>query len=187
MSTAHLQPSSYMKRSRLAILLAIIIIASAAVLFICTRPAPGYSLELRTYFQDAHGVREGASVRLAGVEVGRVKAVRARPELEDHPAEVIFSLRTPYELSIPADATVFLDTAGVWGETFAEIDVRNTSNVPIKNGGVLKSMPSPAFNWEQVIERMADCKAGSLRDGVTAEPSATNGGRKSAPPMSKPR
>jgi ABC-type transporter Mla subunit MlaD len=36
-------------------------------------------------------------------------------------------ISTPYELKIPADSTVSLATAGVLGETYAEIDVKGTS------------------------------------------------------------
>src|SRR3954464_6494503 len=76
-----------------------------------------HSLELRVYFQNAHGLRAGAPVKLAGVEVGRITSVRARPELHAAPAEVVMKIQTPYELRIPNDATVFLATAGLLGET----------------------------------------------------------------------
>lgn len=39
----------------------------------------GPSLRLKTCFQDVSGLRPGAKVRLAGVEVGAVREVRAQP------------------------------------------------------------------------------------------------------------
>jgi phospholipid/cholesterol/gamma-HCH transport system substrate-binding protein len=115
-----------------------------------------HSLELRVYFQDANGLRAGAPVRLAGVEVGRITSVRARPEMQAAPAEIFMKLRTPYELSIPNDATVSLDTAGLLGETFAEINVAGASGSPVKNGGVLKERPTKSLTTEQFIEKLGD-------------------------------
>jgi len=115
-----------------------------------------YGLEVRSYFADAKGLEAGAPVRLAGVNVGTVKSVRARPELKDHPAEVILSLRTEYLLSIPADSTVSLASAGLLGPAFVDIDVRNASGPPVGQQGILKSVPSSNPPGDQLLERMVD-------------------------------
>ncbi|HYG99446.1 MAG TPA: MCE family protein [Terriglobales bacterium] len=81
-------------------------------------------MHLTTYSSDGHRLRAGAPVRLAGVEIGFVQTVRVRPELKDHPVEVVMTIDTPYDLKIPRDAIVSLETAGVLGETFANIDLR---------------------------------------------------------------
>src|SRR5436190_14893237 len=127
---------------RAGIIVGVVVVGTAmAVMFFYPRLLT-HSLELRAYFQNAHGLRAGAPVRLAGVEVGRVTSVRARPEINAAPAEVQMKLQTPYELSIPNDSTVFLATAGLLGETFVEIDVAKASGSPIKNGEVLKERPT---------------------------------------------
>jgi phospholipid/cholesterol/gamma-HCH transport system substrate-binding protein len=115
-----------------------------------------HRIELTVYFQNANGLRAGAPVRLAGVEVGKVTSVRARPEMQAAPAEVTMSLRTPYELHIPNDSTVSLDTAGVLGETFAEINVLGASGAPIKSGGVLKEKPTKFLSTEEIIQKLGD-------------------------------
>ncbi|HVO80504.1 MAG TPA: MlaD family protein [Terriglobales bacterium] len=115
-----------------------------------------HRLELRVYFQNANGLRAGAPVRLAGVEVGKVTSVRARPERQAAPAEVTLSLRTPYELNIPSDSTVSLATAGVLGETFAEINVLGASGAPIKSGGILKEEPTKELTTKEIIEKVGD-------------------------------
>src|SRR5205823_9908717 len=87
----------------------------------------GHKLRLKAYFNNAMALRPGAPVRLAGVDVGTVTSVRARPEVKDTPVEVVMGLNTPEELKVPNDSTVSLETAGVLGETFVEIDSHTAS------------------------------------------------------------
>lgn len=115
------------------------------------RPA-SHTLQLKCYFKDAAGLRAGAQVRLAGVEVGRVISVRVRPELRENPAEVIMLLQTPYELRVPNDSVVILQSAGVLGEVFPEIDIRDASGPPIANGGVLKTVPTMAVSPQELMD-----------------------------------
>ena len=134
-----------------------------------------HRIVLKVYFQNVNGLHAGAPVRLAGVEVGRIESVRARPELQAAPAEVRMILRTPYPLDIPNDSTVSLATAGVLGETFAEINILGASGVPVKNGGILKEKPSKILSTEEFIEKIGDivqrkpCPSQS-KDVATATP-----------------
>lgn len=93
-----------------ALIAIVITVLLAAALFVYPRLLT-HRIDLTVYFQNANGLRAGAPVRLAGVEVGTVTSVRARPETQTAPAEVKISLRTPYELQIPSDSTVSLATA----------------------------------------------------------------------------
>jgi phospholipid/cholesterol/gamma-HCH transport system substrate-binding protein len=140
---------------RAGLVAVVIAVIAFAVLFGYPRLF-AHRIELRVYFQNANGLRAGAPVRLAGVEVGKITSVRARPEMQFAPAEVTMRLRTPYELNIPNDSTVALDTAGVLGETFAEINVLGSSGAPVKNGGVLKERPTKFLSTEDFIEKVGD-------------------------------
>ena len=79
----------------------------------------------------ACGVGVGRTSVLAGVEIGSVKSVRARPEMKEAPAEVVTELTPSYELKIPNDSIASLATAGVLGETYVEIDAAHASCAPI--------------------------------------------------------
>jgi ABC-type transporter Mla subunit MlaD len=116
---------------------AVVVVALGLVLALA-KPSQLH-LQVRCYFQDVQGLRAGAKVRLAGVEVGSVTSVRVRPERRDQPAEVTIFLQTPYELKIPNDSVVILETAGVLGEVFPEIDIRGASGPPLLADGVLKT------------------------------------------------
>jgi phospholipid/cholesterol/gamma-HCH transport system substrate-binding protein len=78
---------------RAALIVVAIVMVTPAVLF-------GYQnlhyhkIALRVYFENANGLRAGAPVRLAGVDIGRITGVRARPEIEGAPAEVMMKVRT---------------------------------------------------------------------------------------------
>jgi phospholipid/cholesterol/gamma-HCH transport system substrate-binding protein len=117
-----------------------------------------HSRELRSYLQTADGLQAGASVRLAGVEIGRVKSVRVRPEHRPYPVELLMNIHTPYELNIPRDSVVSLNTAGVLGATFVEIDTRKASGPPVPNDGELQSAATTTLT-EQVLEKLGDALA----------------------------
>lgn len=138
--------------------IAVAIVIAALILVVATRPLRYHRREVRVYFRDAQGLRAGAPVRMAGVDIGSVVSVRVRPDQRDTPAEVIMALQTPYELKIPRDATVSLETAGVLGPTFAGIDIIGASGPPLENRGVLKSKESTStkMTTEQLLERVAD-------------------------------
>src|SRR5215469_6450028 len=97
-----------------------LIIAAASVaavgIFLMLGKPSGYRLDLKCHFRDAQGLRAGARVRVAGVEVGSVTSVRVRSELREHPAEVAMTLYTPYELKIPSDSTLSVETSGMMGD-----------------------------------------------------------------------
>jgi ABC-type transporter Mla subunit MlaD len=93
------------------------------------RETSQHQLQVKTYFGDARGLRTGAPVRVAGVDVGRVD-VHVRPELKTRAAEVILLIQTPYELKIPDDSVVSLRRGGLLGEMYAEVDIRHASGPP---------------------------------------------------------
>ena len=152
---------------------AVVVVALGLVLALAKPSQP--HLQVRCYFQDVQGLRAGAKVRLAGVEVGSVTSVRVRPERRDQPAEVTMFLQTPYELKIPNDSVVILETAGVLGEVFPEIDIRGASGPPLLADGVLKTRsnetPTPQellTCFSNVVEHKP-CDLGAQR----AKPNAT--------------
>ncbi|HKD44260.1 MAG TPA: MlaD family protein [Candidatus Angelobacter sp.] len=131
--------------------IAALAIAGVVLALALARPS-NHALELKSYFKDAQGLHPGAKVRLAGVEVGSVVSVRARPELRDHPAEVVMLLQTPYELRVPNDSVVSLEFAGVLGEVFAEINVQDASGPPLEAGGVLRTQAGESPTPQQWLE-----------------------------------
>ena len=126
------------------IILVAMIVFGLAVILLTFAKHTQHQFEVKTYFRDARGLRAGAPVQVAGVDVGRVTDVRVRPELKQHPAEVVLLFQTPYKLEIPSDSVVLLSRAGMLGETYAEVDIRSASGPPVGNKGVLKAREEEA-------------------------------------------
>ena len=97
---------------------------------------------LTACFDNASGLQANAPVRVAGVNVGTVVDVIARPERKDCPAEARIAITTSYELKIPDDAVARIESEGMLNPTFVDIDVRLASGPPVKNHGTLKTRPS---------------------------------------------
>jgi phospholipid/cholesterol/gamma-HCH transport system substrate-binding protein len=137
------------------IILVAMIVFGLVVLFLPFRKRSENQFEVKTYFQDARGLRAGALVRVAGVEVGRVADVRVRPELKEHPAEIVLRFQTPYKLEIPSDSVVWLGRDGLLGEMYAQVDVRHASGTPVGNQAVLKAR-------EEIVQPSGGSQAGSV-------------------------
>jgi ABC-type transporter Mla subunit MlaD len=129
----------------------IVAVAGAAIALALARPVT-HPQVIKCYFKDAQGLRLQAKVRLAGVEVGTVTSVRVVPERHDYPAEVVMTLQTPYELKVPDDAVVTLESAGVLGETFPQINIGDATGPPLRSGGELKTRPSENPTTEQLLQ-----------------------------------
>ena len=101
-------------------------------------------LKLGACFENVQGLREGAAVRIAGVEVGRVSRVGAHPDRRDCPAEVLMVLSTPYELKVPNDATAEVFSSGLLGPECVAINVEKASGPPATDHAMLKTVPTVA-------------------------------------------
>jgi phospholipid/cholesterol/gamma-HCH transport system substrate-binding protein len=139
----------------------------------------GASLRLRTCFQNVSGLRSGAKVRLAGVDIGIVGDVRAQPTNKTCRAAVEMEVRTPYELTIPQDSVVSTATAGLLGETYLEIDASGTSGPPAHSGDQLPSKESANVTAETVdralkaVDGMLKQLSDEVKDGKTPPTNAT--------------
>lgn len=149
-----------------------VVAIAALIVFLVARPLRYlryHRREVKVYFRDARGLRTGAAVRMAGVDIGSVASVRVRPDVRDTPAEVIMALQTPYALRVPKDASVSLETEGVLGPTFADIDITGASGPPLENAGVLKSKEGPRLTSEEVLQHFADIFKQKPCDQVRSE------------------
>jgi phospholipid/cholesterol/gamma-HCH transport system substrate-binding protein len=100
---------------------------------------------LRSYFDNASGLRVGAPVRLQGVDIGNVVGMRVVPNKPLTPVEVRMRVNTRYLTSLRTDAVTSLETAGVLGETFVEIDSAQGRGPQVQSGAVLATREHPDF------------------------------------------
>jgi phospholipid/cholesterol/gamma-HCH transport system substrate-binding protein len=103
-------------------------------------------ITLKSYFDDANGLREGAPVRLSGVDIGNVKKIRVVANNPLTPVEVMMRVNTEYGFNIRKNSKTLLSTAGVLGETYINIDSSNASGPLAGDGDVLPSREVPDFS-----------------------------------------
>ena len=103
---------------------------------------------LRSYYDNASGLRVGAPVRLNGVDIGNVTAIRVVSDKDKQltPVEVIMKVSTKYHDSLHKDSVTLLSTAGVLGETYIDIDSSQASGPEAQNGDVLPIRDRPDLN-----------------------------------------
>jgi len=102
-------------------------------------------LVLRTYFDNASGLKNGAPVTLEGVTIGNVQRIRVVPSRSPKPVEVTMQIG---ERSLPflhVDSTTVIAQAGVLGDSFVDITSKGATGPPPKNNTELRSMDTPSI------------------------------------------
>jgi phospholipid/cholesterol/gamma-HCH transport system substrate-binding protein len=105
-------------------------------------------ITLKSYFDNAQGLRKGAPVRLSGVDIGNVTNILIVPDKDKHqtPVEVMMKVSTKYNYAIRRDSVTSLETAGVLGETYLDIDSLQALGPPARDGDTLPTQVHPDFN-----------------------------------------
>ena len=105
-------------------------------------------ITLRSYFDNASGLRTGAPVRLSGVDIGNVVKIRIVNEKDKKltPVEVTMKVSTKFAFDMRRDSVTSLETAGVLGETYLDIDSSQAVGPEVQDGDVLNTQTHPDFN-----------------------------------------
>jgi phospholipid/cholesterol/gamma-HCH transport system substrate-binding protein len=102
-----------------------------------------HKITLRSYFDNAGGLREGAPVRLAGVDIGNVTGIRIVQGKPMTPVEVTMKVNTTYRFNLRKDSVTLLSTAGVLGETYVDVDSSAAKGPEATDGDTLAAREQP--------------------------------------------
>jgi phospholipid/cholesterol/gamma-HCH transport system substrate-binding protein len=98
---------------------------------------------LKSYFDNSSGLRIGAPVRLQGVDIGNVAAIRIVSGRPLTPVEVTMRVNTKYSFNLHKDSVSTLSTAGVLGEVYVDIDSATAKGPVAVDGDTLATHETP--------------------------------------------
>jgi phospholipid/cholesterol/gamma-HCH transport system substrate-binding protein len=102
-------------------------------------------LELRSYFENASGVKAGAPVTLQGVTIGNVLRVRVVPSRNPSPVEVTMRVGYQHLHNLHTDTTASIAQAGVLGDSYIDLDSTHSAGPAPANHAELKAAGSPSI------------------------------------------
>jgi phospholipid/cholesterol/gamma-HCH transport system substrate-binding protein len=104
-----------------------------------------HKLVLRSYFENAAGVKPGAPVTLEGVTIGNVIRVRVVPDRNPTPVEVTMRVGYDYLNHLHIDSTAGIAQAGVLGDSYVDISSAHASGPSPANNAELRASGSPSI------------------------------------------
>ena len=122
-------------------LMAVAALALTAVLVIAVGGASGFAwerYELKTSFDNVQGLKTGAIVRIAGVEVGKVTSV----ELSGAGVEVILSIKKENRSRVTTESRASIGAMSLLGEPLIDVSP-SSAGTPLKDGDSIKSVRPP--------------------------------------------
>jgi len=117
--------------------MAVAALALTAILIVAVGGASGFAWErydLKTSFENVQGLKSGAIVRVAGVEVGKVIDVR----LSGIGVEVVLSIKKENQTRVTSDSRASIGAMSLLGEPLIDVSPAATGT-PLKDGDFIKS------------------------------------------------
>jgi phospholipid/cholesterol/gamma-HCH transport system substrate-binding protein len=140
-----------MKKGNLELMVGIFVLAGLACLaylaiHLGKMEVLGSGFKVTAEFDNISGLKSGAAVEIAGVEVGRVESIRVTGGAR---ARLILSLQP--DLKLYDDAIASIRTKGIIGDKFVKLSP-GSSEKPIPPGGKIRDTES-AVEWEELISK----------------------------------
>ncbi|MGC2173502.1 MAG: MlaD family protein, partial [Candidatus Sulfotelmatobacter sp.] len=135
-------------RVGLTVVFASLVLALLLFLMSGTSGLFSHRITLISYFDNAEGLRPGAPVRLSGVDIGNVVKIVVVPDQDKRltPVKIFMKVSTKYRFDLRRDSVTSLDTAGVLGETYLDIDSSQAVGPLAQDGDTLATHIHPDFN-----------------------------------------
>lgn len=115
-----------------------LLLFAAAIFFLGERGAYFATQHpLKAFFTNAAGLHQGATVRLAGVAVGRVTRIRL-PRPPEQKVLVELNVAGKAIESVRRDSVARIETMGFMGDKFVEISVGTPQEPPLPDGATIR-------------------------------------------------
>lgn len=119
------------------------------------------SYDLYARFTSVSGLREGSSVDMLGIEVGKVGSLR----IDQEALMAVVELQLDKGIKVYDDARATIKTSGLIGDKFISLDPGGGGE-ELKPGGIITETTSPT-DIEELISKyvFGDVKKGAKKDG----------------------
>lgn len=140
-----------MKRGNLELIVGVFVLAGLACLaylaiHLGKLELVGSGYRLVAEFDNISGLKDGAAVEVAGVEVGRVESIQLA---SGDRAKLVMKIGPGFK--IYDDAIASIRTKGIIGDKFVKLSPGSSGNA-IPNGGKIRDTES-AVEWEELIAK----------------------------------
>jgi phospholipid/cholesterol/gamma-HCH transport system substrate-binding protein len=140
------------------LVLAVFLIGRTQTLF-------AHRLRLHTEFENTGGLVVGAPVRLAGVDVGVVEAIRFDRDLAKQKVEVTLAVDRRFSDRVRADSLARLTSKGLLGDVIVDITVGSAEAPTLPDGATVRAQERQGLNeivasLQQAIEEVRKLAAG---------------------------
>ncbi|MCE1187678.1 MAG: MlaD family protein [Ignavibacteria bacterium] len=99
---------------------------------------------IKANFPSIEGLRNGAPVRLSGIDVGSVKEIRIAPSALGQ-VEVTMKLNNDIRPYLKEDATATVETEGLVGNKVVTLQIGTPGAIGIQDGGVIRGITPIGF------------------------------------------
>lgn len=133
---------------KVGVLVVVSLAALTGLIFLMSGSTGGLfskKIRLRSYFDNADGLKVGAPVTLDGVTIGNVAAVQIVPHHEPNSVEVICRVGAQFLPSLHTDSAVSINQAGVLGDSFVDISSATASGPEPTDNSVLPGASAPGI------------------------------------------
>ena len=136
-----------------------IFVVAVAIFYVTGAGVLGPKYRLRTYLPEVEGLTVGAPVRLVGIEVGNVDAIRVAPHTPQRPPdprrsiELVLRIDRRYQPEIRTDSTAGLITEGLLGNRYVSIQ-RGFVGTPLQDNQEIPGREEKAI--KAIVERGAE-------------------------------
>ena len=121
------------------VVVALALLIAGSLWIVGSNRLAGPQVPFTVVLRDSAGITVGDRVRLAGVNVGRIRGIELHPE-EAWPVVMKFSVDKEYPLRKDASATIA--TSGLMGASFLQILPGSPDAPPLEPGGTIRAQPS---------------------------------------------
>lgn len=100
----------------------------------------GSSYRVRSEFDNAAGLNEGADVRVGGIRMGTVRSIQL-PKKPDGRVAISMDLAKETQTIVKQDSVASIQSAGLLGDKYVEITFGSMEAAKLKGGETIESLP----------------------------------------------